>query len=192
MAQLRGCDISSNNRNWRNIVSNKANEFVIVKATEGRTYKSPVMDEQAQTVIKKGKLLGFYHYARPENGNNPYNEAANFVKAVKPYLGQCVLALDYEGVAHNYGTSWAAEFIREVKRLTGVLPMFYTSEAYLSKYADVAATNAGLWVAKYSKKSPVVSPWKIKAVWQYSSSPYDKNIFYGSKSAWLAYAKVNS
>lgn len=187
---ITGCDISSNNRNWKNIISQKRNNFVIVKATEGRTYKNPYMDAQAQAVLAKGKLLGFYHFARPENGNNAYNEAANFVAAVKPYLGKCVLALDYEAEAHRYGAKWAATFIKEVRRLTGVLPMFYTSESYLPKYKEVADTGAGLWVAKYSKKAPAIYPWKFMAIWQNSASGYDKNIFYGSATAWGKYAAV--
>lgn len=163
----------------------------MIKATEGKTYKSAPMLAQAEYALKNNKLIGFYHYARPENGNTAKQEAENFIKAVKPYIGRAILALDYEGNAHKCGEQWAIDFINYIYKKTGVLPMFYTSEAYLKRYPGVAATNAGLWVAKYSKKAPVIAPWKIKAMWQTTSEPYDKDRFYGNANTWAAYAKVN-
>lgn len=186
---LLGCDISSHQRgNYKRIIDNN-NAFALIKATEGKTYKNSYMDQMAAYAEQKGKLIGFYHYARPENGNTAETEARNFCDAVKEYIGRAVLVLDYEGSAHKCGAKWAADFIKTVKRLTGVLPLFYTSESYLQKYKTVAETGAGLWVAKYSSKSPKISPWTLMAMWQYRSFPYDKNRFYGDRKAWMAYAK---
>lgn len=187
---LLGCDISSYQRNnFKSIIDNN-NAFVIIKATEGRTYLNPYMDVQAQYAESKGKLIGFYHYARPENGNTAEQEATHFVDSVKNYIGRAVLVLDYEGNAHKVGSTWAADFIKAVKKQCGVLPIFYTSEAYLSKYKTVQKTGAGLWVAKYSTKSPKYSPWTLLAMWQYTSYPYDKSKFYGTANAWKKYAQV--
>lgn len=186
---LLGCDISSHQRNnYKSIIDNN-NAFVIIKATEGRSYVNPYMDVMAAYAEQRGKLIGFYHYARPENRNTAEQEARHFCDAVKDYIGRAVLILDYEGNAHKCGSKWAAEFVKAVKKLSGVLPMFYTSENYLQKYKTVAATGAGLWVAKYSAKSPKIAPWTLMAMWQYRSYPYDKSKFYGDKKAWLAYAK---
>lgn len=188
---LYGCDISSNNKNWRDIIADAGNKFVVIKATEGKTYRSGQMKLQANAAIKAGKLIGFYHYARPENGNTARQEAENFLNAVGSYIGNAILVLDYEGKAHDYGQAWAVDFINYVYRKTGVKPLFYTSEAYLSKYPAVAKADAGLWVAKYSGRSPKISPWKIKAIWQFTSTPYDRDRFYGTAKTWAAYAKAN-
>lgn len=187
---ITGCDISSNNLNYQSIISARQNQFVIIKATEGRTYKSPLMNKQADTTLKAGKLIGFYHYARPENGNTAVQEAEAFIAAVKPYIGKAILALDYEGNAHKCGQQWAVDFINYVFKRTGVRPLFYTSESFLNRYDKVADTDAGLWVAKYSIRNPKIGAWKFKAIWQYSSSPYDKDRFYGTSETWAAYAKV--
>lgn len=186
---LVGCDLSTHNNNWDEIIRGNVS-FCIIKATEGKTYKNPLMDAMAKEAIARGRLLGFYHYARPENKNTPEAEAAAFVEAVKPYLGNALLALDYEGAAHSCGATWASRWIREVKRLTGVLPLFYTSEAYLHLYGAVAATGCGLWVAKYSTaRKPDTAKWPFWALWQWTSYPYDRSYFNGNSKAWKAYAR---
>lgn len=188
---ITGCDISNNNkRNYRAIID--ANPFVIMKATEGKTYKDPCMKVFANYALSKGKMIGFYHFARPDNGNSALAEAENFIESVKPYIGKAIFVLDYEGAGLNLAIrdKWAATWINTVKKKTGVLPLFYTSEAYLKYFLKVEKTGAGLWVAKYSTKKPSVSPWHFYALWQYKSYPYDKDKFNGNKAAWAAYAKV--
>lgn len=187
---INGCDLSSHNfLNYKTIIRNKGNAFAIIKATEGKTYKNPFMKAMADYAVQQGKLVGFYHYARPEN-NTAEEEAATFCDVVAPYIGNAILVLDYEGKSHNFGASWAAAWINAVKKKTGVLPLFYTSESYLKNYGDVAKTGAGLWVAKYSTKRPAIYPWTLMAIWQYTDKPYDKDHFYGDAKAWAAYAKV--
>lgn len=187
---ITGCDISSNNANWDNIINDGNNAFVVIKATEGKTYVNPWLRMQTAAAVAAGKLIGFYHYARPENGNSPTVEAENFISAVKPWIGKAVLVLDYEGKAHGCGQDWALNFIKAVKAKTGVLPMFYTSESYLWLYPKIAAYDCGLWVAKYSQNKPKIQPWKIMAMWQYRSYPYDKSRFYGNAKTWAAYTRA--
>lgn len=188
---LNGCDLSNNNKkNYKRAIL--LNDFVIIKASEGRTYKDAWMNIIAEYARKRGKMIGFYHFARPENGNTYKQEADNFIAQVKPYIGEAVLVLDYEGSAHKCGQDWAVNWINYVKAKTGVLPMFYTSEAYLPNYNKVADTGAGLWVAKYSKTKPFVSPWKFWAVWQHTDTPWDKDKFNGTRAAWKKYAEVTN
>lgn len=190
MVMYKGCDVSSHQFNtYRGIISKDGNKFCIVKATEGITYKNPYMQEQADYTVKMGRMLGFYHYARPER-NNAKDEAKAFAAAVKPYIGKALFALDYEGRAHDFGQDWAVTFVKEFQRITGVLPLFYTSESYLHLYKKVAATGCGLWVAKYSKNGVNPAPWAFAAIRQTNSAPYDSDTFYGSRKAWAAYCKV--
>ena len=81
--ELNGIDISGYQANID--LSKVAADFVIVKATEGISYVSPVCDHQYQQAKKLGKLLGVYHYAHPEY-NSAISEVDFFVKNIKGYL----------------------------------------------------------------------------------------------------------
>ena len=59
-AKMNGVDVSS----WQSNINiyNLDAEFVVVKATEGTAYVSPVYRKQANDTIMSGKKLGLYHY----------------------------------------------------------------------------------------------------------------------------------
>lgn len=186
---LNIADLSSNNKFSQQLTAIKENDGVIVKATEGKTYKNSYMKVDLDTALEQGKLIGVYHYARPEN-NSAADEALHFLETVQNYIGKAVLVLDWEGKALNTSQAWARQWLDTVYHITGVKPLLYVQESAIKKVAPfVQDGDYGLWVAKYSKKAPVISPWKIKAMWQYTDSPYDKSYFYGTKDTWKAYAK---
>lgn len=187
---LKICDLSSNNTGAERITAIGTCDGAIIKATEGTSYINPYNKQDAERVVSHNKLLGFYHYARPERGNTAEAEALNFLKTVRPYLGRAVLALDWEGGALKTNPQWARDWLDYVYTMTGVRPLLYVSEAYRQGVgAKVAPGNYGLWVAKYSKKAPAVDPWKFKALWQYTSTPYDTSNFYGTTETWAKYAE---
>lgn len=182
-------DLSSNNSGTQRTIAINYCDGTIIKATEGKSYVNPYNKQDAQKVVKAGKLLGFYHYARPEN-NTAEEEAINFLKCVRPYLGRAILALDWEGNALKCDPQWARDWLDYVYQMTGVRPLLYCSEAFLKNVGSkVVSGNYGLWVAKYSKNTPKIAPWKFKALWQYTSNPYDMSHFYGDSEAWQAYAR---
>lgn len=170
-------------------------EFVIIKATEGRTYVDPQFHNNAKEAMNNGLLIGAYHYARPENGNTPEQEALNFVKQVEPYIGICVLALDWEGDAITKSNqAWALAWLDAVFQMTGIRPLFYVSESHIKNggFANIAARNYGLWVAKWSKTQyPSTGKWSIWAMWQTEGDPLDKDIFNGKRQQFLKYAEVD-
>ena len=183
---LKGCDIS----HWQGKDFDISSEdFVIAKATEGKTYRDTCFLHNMEKALMLGKCIGAYHYARPEN-NNAKDEAAYFVDVVKPYIGKCLLALDWEGVALSYPIDWAVEWLKEVERLTGVKPLIYCSASYIPQCKKVAENGNGCWVAKWSELAPNVKPtFTVMALWQHTSSPYDKNKFYGDKNTWQKYCE---
>lgn len=193
---LKGIDVSK----WQDVTKDKTvydygfnkghKDFVIAKATEGRTYQDPLFE--AHIAANSDKLLGAYHYARPDNGNSPEDEAENFVGVLKKHnlVGRALLALDWEQNSLKYPTEWALRWLRTVKELTGVKPLVYMSEAYISKeWECVAKEDYGLWVANWSKEPINISPWKLKALWQRQGSPLDLDVFYGDREAWSKYAQ---
>ena len=91
---MNGIDISKWQKGLK--LSNIKCDFVIIKATEGATYKDPQFDDFVRQAQALGKPMGFYHFSRPDNGNTPQAEARNFYNAIKPYVRQGILCLDWE------------------------------------------------------------------------------------------------
>lgn len=199
MSLLKGADISHHNGGCaveKIIELDNEIDFFIVKATEGRTYTDPLFEVNCRDVIENGRLLGMYHFARPDNGNMPKQEAVNFVSKFKDYIGQAIPVLDWEGKALEYSDSWALDWMQNVFAMTGVKPMLYTSQSEVHKMERLKDFDCGLWVARYNKQQELgsVSPWKTWAMWQYDDGrfvkgKYDKDYFNGTKTQFMAYCK---
>lgn len=191
---LNGVDIASyqSNINPAKLVTS---DFVIVKFTQGTTYLNPYADRQYSMAKAAGKLLGAYHYAE---GKSATAEAQYFVNHLGNRIGECVLALDWEGNQNSvFGTgkdvAWCKAFLDEVYRLTGIRPLIYMSKSVCRKYNwSSVAKDYSLWCAQYKSNSTTdyqSSPWtddkgfgawKTDTIRQYSShgriAGYDANI----------------
>lgn len=183
-------------------------DFMFFKASEGVTYHDNKLKSYWMLADAAGVWLrGLYHYAHPET-NDAYTEAANFVAAVKKVLptmdGNTILALDWEGKALKYKSDWAVKWMHTVGAMTGVKPIIYTQPwNAIDKCAEVARGDFGLWFARYNgnpltngkridkTKIPNISPWKVWAFYQWTSTPLDMDIFNGSERSFRLYAKVN-
>lgn len=180
-------------------------DFVIIKATEGKTYTDPCFYTHLNNALKIGKPIGFYHFARPEN-NSPHDEVMNFLACINPYIGECIPFLDWES-SKKYDVQWAKQWLDEFYQLTGVKPLIYMSvlsceHAY--NWSSVAK-DYKLWIAKYrdyeidynydmskAGSKPVPKYWKDYVMWQWTSSGrldgYGGNLdcdeFYGDKADW--------
>lgn len=128
-------------------------DFVVVKATEGKSYVSPSMGAQYRGAKDAGRLLGLYHFARPDN-NEPEDEAEWFASKASDVLaiGEAVLVLDWE-VQPLDDVAWAKRWLDRVEDLTGVRPIIYMSES-VTKIADWSSLDTPLWVAKYRDSDP--------------------------------------
>lgn len=148
---LHGIDIS----NWQrgiNIYGVDA-DFVICKATEGVGFIDSTFYGFADATLDSGKLLGAYHFART---NDAIAEAEAFISVVKPYLGKCLLALDFEADAVGNGVWWAKEWLDHVKEKTGVTPVIYMSKSVCRQYDwSPVASEYPLWGAQYASDNPM-------------------------------------
>lgn len=173
-------------------------DFIVIKATEGTGYVDPTCDTKYQMNKNAGKLLGVYHYARPDLGTLPEKEAEFFVENCKGYIKEAILALDWES-ANKWDVSWAKRWLDRVNELTGVKPLIYMSSSVTFEYDWTKVVNGdyGLWVANYGNNDgsnhgcPDVGYWKVVAMHQYTSNPIDKDVFFGDAKAWKAYAGSN-
>lgn len=184
---LCGVDIS----NYQRSVDYSKYAFYIIKASEGRTFKDPMLDKHYNAVKAAGKPYGFYHYARPEN-NSWKAEADHFLSLVGHHAHKCVYALDWEGNALRYNYSWALNWLNYVYQKTGVRPMFYCQGSALSRYSQIARANYGLWVASYGTKNPQKGSWGAYAIWQYGDKPMDMDVLNGDIKTWNAYAGITA
>lgn len=190
MARMEGIDVS----HWNKLetIPDVRPEFAMIKLSEGKTFKDSQAMAHAWMCKTLGIPFGFYHYARAEK-NTPEEEADFFVSLIpQDDLGHAVLALDYEGKALSIKDvdTWARAFCQRVYEKTRVLPVLYCSQSTVKRFPKTCKYGVGLWVARYRNKLlgyGDINPWKFAAMWQYTSKPHDKNIFYGSKTQFLKY-----
>lgn len=177
-------------------------DFIILKATEGAGYVDSSCDTKYQMNKSAGKLLGVYHFARPDL-NDAISEAKFFVDNIRGYLNEAILALDWEQPGTQNNVDWAKTWLDEVYRQTGVKPLIYMSASVVNAYdwSEVANADYGLWIAGYPDlRSSWDLPefcystgaWKFYALWQFTNSHglLDRDVFMGDKKAWRLYAKV--
>lgn len=199
---LNGIDVSG----WqpKSITVDVDYDFVIIKATEGCGFVSPVCDTQYQAAKKRGKLLGVYHFA--STGNSPSAEAKFFYDSTQGYIGEAIFVLDFEaGAVNQWGDAGARQFLDTFYQLSGVKPLIYTSSSVAKTLFKVAEGDYGLWVADWgnNQASGFITPhgvnpypFKVLAIHQYTSrgklpgysGDLDLNIAYMDKNAWYKYA----
>lgn len=198
MATIKGIDISHYQKPEKTPYADY--DFVIIKATEGSTYRDKVCLTHFENAKALGKEVGFYHFAHPEL-NNPEVEVANFVDYVAKVggLGKGILALDWEAKALKCDIKWARKWLDLVFSITGIRPLFYCQKSYTvaKNLQPIREGNYGLWIAGYYKNTGLpdnrgCDPYdkRGKAIWQYTSNPIDKDIFYGSIEQFRKYYEV--
>ena len=192
---LKVIDISSHNP--INEAGNSTADAVIIKATQGTGYVNPNCNGQWDLAVKKGKLVGLYHYA---SGGDPVKEANYFVDNIKNYIGKATLWIDwekYQNEAQWGNKNWCRKFVDEVYRLTKVWCGVYVQASAISQVANLVDT-CPLWVAGYPtnaanwtvpKFNYNIAPWKAYTIWQFTSGGgLDRNIANLDKKGWEAIA----
>lgn len=198
---MNGIDIS----NWQNGINLDAvpYDFIIAKATQGKTYVSPDCARQVEQARARGKLFGVYHYI---DGSGAIGEADFFTDNIKNWVGEGMLCLDWES---NQNSAWGNEdYLRQVAQRvidrTGIPPVIYVQQSRMAQVKPIAdALNCALWIAQYANMNATGyqdAPWNEGAyscaIRQYSScgrlSGYsgnlDLNKAYMDAAAWKKYA----
>lgn len=198
---MNGIDIS----NWQNGINLDAvpYDFIIAKATQGKTYVSPDCARQVEQARARGKLFGVYHYI---DGSGAIGEADFFIDSIKNWVGEGMLCLDWES---NQNSAWGNEdYLRQVAQRvidrTGIPPVIYVQQSRMAQVKPIAdALNCALWIAQYANMNATGyqdAPWNEGAyscaIRQYSScgrlSGYsgnlDLNKAYMDAAAWKKYA----
>ena len=208
---LKGIDISNHQRGLD--LSKIDCDFVIIKATEGKSYVDKSCDGFFQQALSLGKKLGVYHFAN-NSDNTAQQEADWFINNTRGYIGKAIPVLDWEDdVTDN--VLWALEWLQRVEQAYGCKPLIYMSESVVNRYdwSPVANANYGIWVAKYrdnlpdynydmskAGNMPSIKYWSTMALWQWTSTGrlngwngnLDCDVFYGDAAAWDKYVGSGS
>ena len=143
---MNGIDIS----NWQKGINldNVPFDFMICKATQGTTFVDKCCDTFVQKAIRLGKPWGVYHYI---NGSSAEAEATHFVEACKGYIGNGILAVDWERDQNKQwgNMSYLRLLVSAIIDKTNIPPLIYASAS--SFPWDIARElNCGTWVAQYA------------------------------------------
>lgn len=208
---LKGIDISNHQRGLD--LSKIDCDFVIIKATEGKSHVDQYCDGFFQQALSLGKKLGVYHFAN-NSDNTAKQEADWFINNTRGYIGKAIPVLDWEDdITDN--VPWALEWLQRVEQAYGCKPLIYMSESVVNRYdwSPVANANYGIWVAKYrdnlpdynydmskAGNMPSIKYWSTMALWQWTSTGrlngwngnLDCDVFYGDAAAWDKYVGSGS
>lgn len=128
--------------------------LIALKASEGRSFIDPVHARRSREAHAMGLSVLHYHFARPDEGNNPELEAHLFAMVVKPtWQPGDYLWLDYErDITHSSlpAKRWVEIFCRVVHEHLGATPILYAEASRMNgELADVRITGERYHPAKY-------------------------------------------
>lgn len=191
-------------------------DFVIIKATQGKTFVNPEFTKQITQALTAGKCVGVYHYA---NGAGVDVETDHFIDTIRPYIGKVILAIDWENNKDKHGNNdnpkfaagdynYCERLLQAVKSKTGITPFLYMSKSVARQFKWEIGRSFPLWVAQYANYNPTAyqltpwtdkkgyGPWAEPVIFQYSSKgrlagysgDLDLDIAYITVSEWQKYA----
>ena len=205
---LNGIDVSAYQP--ADIASKVSADFVIVKATEGIGWESPIWRAQLADARKRKRKVGVYHYCRPQN--DPVAEANYFHDRVKSADSpDLVWVADWEEPAYYRNTAWASRFMARLDQLTGKTTVLYANTAGLTggtwstKDRDRPVWRAfpllkGTGYATSFDLPPLPGGWTRLVMDQYSfhgrlagyGADLDLNVYYGGLTPWGAVGSAST
>lgn len=202
MATLAGCDISDyqGDIDWPTFKNNV--NFVIAKSTEGTSVIDQWFGNNRKQARDAGILRGWYHFAHPEL-NSPTDEAKFFIDVMNGdplQVGESIY-LDYEVAWNGDNVNWVLSWMQAVEAALKVKPVFYSYQSMLTSHdwTPVVKNNNGLWVAAPTNdpnnnnfdtgawSSAMMQQWGNETIPGVTTGVVDADIFFGDKSAFLAY-----
>jgi lysozyme len=148
---------------------------IAMKSTEGVGYTDPLFQVNRAGALSAGiDVIIFYHYARPDLGNAPKDEANwqwQVVGAIRP---QDVLMLDFEEQVPQATADWAYQWlVQQQSNYGGKYPTIYASDSYIrSRLQDRRLASYPLTLANWqfdpSERPACPPPWARYVYLQYT------------------------
>lgn len=163
---------------------------VIHKATEGTSFVDPKYKARRALATTAGLLFGAYHFGVK---GSPRDQADHFLATAE---SADLMVLDFEPSPHRgtMSVKEAEEFMARVVDRTGRRPWLYSGQSFLTDQLRKRPLSnlflSPLWIARYSRKLPVVPPgFQDFALWQYTDvgqvpgiGKCDRNKFRGTEA----------
>jgi len=167
--------------NWAQ-VARAGYKFAFVKVSEGDYYVNPYDATDLAQARAAGLYVTGYHFAVP-NVSSGTSQARYAVRSARLAAGGSTipLALDIEynpygrtcyGLTAARMVAWISAFTSEARRLTGHLPIIYTTANWWHTCTkdSTAFGSDPLWVAAWGPSpAPLPSGWRAWTFWQYTS-----------------------
>lgn len=185
---VKGIDISHHNGDidFRRVAADSV-DFVIIKATEGATFRDTCLVRYTRDAVDAGLRVGYYHFFRFDRGG--VRQGRNFLEAVDSLPAQMPLVLDFE-TAGNPAVDYHL-VVGRLRDMTGYLRrhgrrvMVYCNHNDYDTYIRGNFDDLDLWLA--SGRLPEGDD--RRHLWQHShngrvdgiSRPVDINTFNGSR-----------
>ncbi len=179
--------------------------FAFMRATRGTDFLDFQFSENWEGAKSARILRGCYHFFK--FGENPYDQAAFFLKNVSFEKGDLPPVLDIENDKETDDAAMSQEKIQEniaiwlitVERATGLKPIIYANLDYYKRYISGKFPNHKIWIAHYDSQKNVRLPdGRIWSFWQTSdkarcngiSEKIDFNVFNGSEAELWGLVKI--
>jgi len=185
MQQLQKGDLLIDTSKWNgNIDWNKVKadpqkiKGVIIKASEGSTYRHPTVFKQADGATAAGLPVGYYHFAT-WNSEDEVKDAADearfflsVVKGAKPPTLPLVLDIESNNpipYTKQEMIDYVSSFVKVIKD-AGYSVAIYASPGFLNSYlpANHPFIDIPLWVADFTGAINPVPAWEKIWLHQYS------------------------
>lgn len=157
-------------------------DFYWIKATEGTSYTNTHFPGWVNTVLGWGKTAGLYHFFHPEE--SAAAQADYFLSAVLPHMRPGMLvALDHETAARSPAQDGSAALLwcEAVESDLGYKPVVYVNQDFATDGRSAGLEQFPLWLARYGAIDDAgAGPWAKATFQQYTSSPEDEDVFFGS------------
>lgn len=169
---IKGIDISNHQPSVDFNALKNSVQVVIMKATEGVTYKDPLLESHYQKAKEVGFPVGFYHFM--SENTSPSQQAEAFYNAIKDKQYEILPCLDIETNNQNRGASQITdrclEFLNRFKELSGVDCMIYTGGYFGRDNLDSRIKGYKVWIAHYGVSTPMETGFSNVVGHQYTSS----------------------
>lgn len=202
---LYGVDVShwQGNINFDAFKKGKNSDFLIAKASEGRTTQDSKFIRNMDMCKQYGILRGAYHYVRGES--LWYEQTDNFLSEVMPVWEKdkdVLLALDVEDKSlvekgDAFTVKLVDDMVQEIVDTIGVYPLIYVSRAFMKTdtFSSLGKLCGG-WIASWGTPNKPRRQDLNTSIWQYSSKGkvegmlgyVDLDRAYMSKESWLKFA----
>jgi lysozyme len=157
-------------------------QFAFIKATEFPDKKTELfidnkLEDNKRGASENGIYWGAYHFFRTHI--DPLTQAQAFCETVGEFSSlPPVIDLEAAGSKGERLNHKVQQFLHEVERISGRLPVLYTSGGFWRSYMTYEkrshtdwARKYPLWIAHYTLQWPApLYPWAGWEFWQYSDS----------------------